>query len=66
MTKALKKQGKTTACLLIENQYERGSAVVLVAASIAGDPPRGGVAAADLLPLCPTPFSILGKPEGGR
>jgi hypothetical protein len=66
MSKILKTQGKSCATKLIENQSGAHSGAVLAGASIAASTPRGGLRAADLLPLFPTPFMILGSPEGGQ
>lgn len=64
MTKALKSQGKSCLRQLIENQSPLWIGIDLARASIAAETPRGGVDASDLLPLSPTPFIILGRPEG--
>lgn len=66
MTNMLKTQGKFCSNQLIENQSPAWFCIDLAAPSIVALTPPGGLAASDLLPLSPTPFMILGSPEGGQ
>lgn len=66
MTNALKTLGKSCASKLIENQSPARIGNDLARASIEAATPRGGVTTPDPRPLSPTPFMILGNPEGGQ